>query len=555
MEEIIIKDNKTLTHLFLNNHNINGYSFFDGIIYPITEMINYFKLSTNHSDFKLENGYLTCIDYETGLKHFYKDGIEDLELLFEKNGCNDSCLIGNNKNNSIKKFNIKNKVIICSYIGLIMFSILFTSYSNTNANIRLESNIDYKIEFNIDDIKTSIFNSEYLTKEEKEYLFNNSFLDSVINTVNTSKISKFRFQTSTNNISIKPLDKNEERYNTILGSYNIKTPSVMYIKNYNGITDANKDTIAHEFVHLCQDSTGYNLIIEACAEIISKEYYSDTYLSCYFDQIKLVKKLMEIIGSEAIWHYNFTGDFSKIEDRVKPYLTENEYNDFLECLSFDYSDYSLNEPKYERLNEILGILYKNIYNDDINNNIIISLINKKDLTLKRYYFNKDFINKENSYYLDKENGTYETLTLEDAIKTGMVEFLTIHKIPLTKEEAFNFVLTHNFVVERKINTTSHNIILLHRTNNTYSEIVTIIVDGIKYENVDIDKLVEDGIIDVDYYLINSKSLTYHEYINHLYLDDELYTIKAHDTIIEDETVTGFVPKKVYLPLINNSSFD
>ena len=108
---------------------------------------------------------------------------------------------------------------------------------------------------------------------------------------------------------------------------------------------------------------------------------------------------MEIIGTNPIMIYNFTGDFSLIEDRVKPFLTEEEYNEFLDDLTFDYDDDSLNYPKYESLDRLLSKLYTAIYGSNIEDNKVIDLIDNGDRTLNRYYFNSKLKSNERTYYL------------------------------------------------------------------------------------------------------------------------------------------------------------
>ena len=152
MEEIIVKDANYLTHIIFNRTEYNGYTFSKNKIYPIKkealDILKYFKLSNNHSEFILENGYYTCIDFETGLKHFYKNNIENLYLLFINNGVSASCLIGNNKNDKTKKFIIKDKIIICSLIGLMLSSILLTS-NNPIINTNQSYYNDFRYEFNM----------------------------------------------------------------------------------------------------------------------------------------------------------------------------------------------------------------------------------------------------------------------------------------------------------------------------------------------------------------------------------------------------------------------
>ena len=79
------------------------------------------------------------------------------------------------------------------------------------------------------------------------------------------------------------------------------------------------------------------------------------------------------------------------------------------------------------------------------------------------------------------------------------------------------------------------------------------VNGVEYEDYDIDLLVEDGIININYNLVDMKKLSAEEYLNHKYSEDATISIiKLPDVEFneEDGNVYGFVPKKIYLPLSN-----
>ena len=202
------------------------------------------------------------------------------------------------------------------------------------------------IEYDIDYLRDKIFSSIALTKEEKEYLYNSDFIEDILPIINSSNYLRNMYDTYFYNISIEAFNKEYEKYDSSLGYYSTGIPNTLFIKDYDGINEDNKDTIAHEFIHLCQDSFEHNLITEASAEIISYEYFNDTSMSSYATQVKLLKELMEIIGSYPIWYYNFTGDFSLIEKMVKPYLNDNDYNIFIDCLSFSYDDYTSNINRF-----------------------------------------------------------------------------------------------------------------------------------------------------------------------------------------------------------------
>lgn len=401
--------------------------------------------------------------------------------------------------------------------------------------------------YTTNDLYHFINSSPLLTEEEKRFIYNEDFLNDVLETINDDDYLKYMYSINFNNIKIESFDEEQDKMGHAFGYYDTDYPSTLFIRNYEKLTDTKKDTVAHEFIHLCQDVSGYNLIIEASAEIISSEYYN-TPISCYQTQVKLLKKLMEIIGPEPIWIYNFTGDFSLIKEKVKPYLTDEEYMEFLDDLTFDYDDYTKNIPKFDSLESLLAKLYTAKYGTDINENKIISLISDGDRTLSRYYFNSRFINVDNSYYLSYEEGEYLTLSLERAIDSGLVQIYSINRTPLEREEAFSLIQTGNYSIERIIDYKSADIRIYKTTYEHSKMYITGYVNDKKYENYDVDLLVTDGIIQVNYYLVNLKLLSADDYLSHNYEEDSTIEVfHSEDTQFNEETVYGFVPKKIYIP--------
>ena len=448
------------------------------------------------------------------------------------------------KNNDIKRINKIRDLIV-----LILFTILILYNNKVDSDIKNNDIMcDNTDDFDLDDLYNYIYSSDDLTLEEKEYLYNKDFLNDVLKYINSSDNMKESYEESFNNITINSFYDDTD----CLGYYTTNKPNTLYIKNYDCINDKNKDTLSHEFVHLCQESTGYNLIIEACAEIISFEYYDNTYISTYTNQVKLVEILMEIIGSEPIWYYNFTGDFSKIEEIVKPNLTNSEYKEFLYDLSFDYYDNSLNKIKFDSLDILLGKLYKNIYKNDIENNLIISLIRNNDSTLNRYYFNDNYINSDNSYYLDYNNGNYKEMSYEEAIDRKLIFANAIYKKKIDTNKALEMVSKGYINLYREIDYSNNNIALISRTDSFGKIYITAIIDGIRYNNVDVDELVIDNIISVNYYYLENKLLNSSDYTNKNYRDgSSIHYSHANDTVLHENSVYGFVPLKVYLPTIDN----
>lgn len=547
MEVIHIKERNIDTIIYMNHNYYYGYRYVGNTIESIDNLniIKSFLLSKNNTKLPKYGKYDVYLDNQTGIKHYFYHGIENFNLLFLNNGMYGVSYLGNkNKLSNMKKFTLKNKIVICTCLGLIL------ALGNIEAEtIKLNNNPSQIDNYELVDIKKMIYLSPNLTEEEKNYLYNEYFLTDILTIINDSCYEKYKMAECFYNIDI--IGYNDEAHANQAGYYCLDTPSNLYIKNYTELNEANKSTIAHEFVHLCQDIGSYNLITEASAEIITKEYFESNHRYVYSTQVKLLKKLMEIIGSEPIWYYIFTGDFIEIEKRVSPYLTTEEYQKFLNDLSFEFDNYKVNKPKFEELDEILNNLYYRIYNKDIKDDEIISLIEleNQNKELVRYYFNQNKINEENSYYLDYDLGPYETLSYEEAIDRGVISAYTISYTDISNEEAFRIIGDDNYHLHRNIDFKTHDIILYHSKHEKNKYTISGIIDGVKYEEADVDDLVKAGIIDVDYRIINRKDLTGADYKNHNYNDSEICYIRDRYTILNEDSVDTIVPIKISLPTI------
>ena len=445
------------------------------------------------------------------------------------------------------------KKIAITYLIACLLLINLVSKNNKKDN-RIKYAVNSTLEFDEDDLKSFIFESNSLLLEEKDYLFNKDFISDLLPFINSSLVNRIRFQKNLSNLVINKYE-NGDKHDNFAGYYSTLSPNEIFIKDYDKF-DENKDTLAHEFVHLCQDLSCYNLISEACAEIISFEYYSENKINCYTTQVKLLKKLMEIIGADLIWNYSFTGNFKPIEDVIKPHLTNDEYSDFLNCLTFDYENKEENIAKFKRLDELISILYENIYKTNIEDNNIFYLI-ESDNSLVRYYFNKRLINAENSYYIDRYNKEFKRISYEEAINNNYFIAYSIKYVDLTKEEAQDLIKEEKYAIIRNIDFSKNNIIINRRTDKSYHTIITGIIDGIKYIDADIDELANNGIISIEYKLARIKLLTASEYLNKECEEGstiyEIYSKK--DMSLFDNYIEGYFPKKIFIEPFKYSRSD
>ena len=559
MEKIIVKEGSNVSTIFLDSTTYYGYTINNQSIIPCIEdlssIFSFFSLSKNHSPFQKEGKYDVCTDYSSGFKHYFINGKEDFYSFFIQNGTSTTVYKGDKTPfnlNDLRFFSSGEKVVICSFIACLLISgmtpNLVRSYQVPAQDVIVESIQDYTLE----QIRDYIYSSPFLSIEEKNFLYNPEYLSLVIDTVNQSNVAKNNFSTYFHNISIEPLILEEDNKGPSGGRYKLSTPSTLYVSSYKELNDGNKDTVAHEYVHLCQDTTGYDLIIESCAEIISHEFFGHNTERSYYSQVKLVKKLMEIIGTDAIWYYNFTGDFSKIEEQVRPYLSEDEYCDFLDTLTFDYVNHMENRPKEKRFQELLEIMYQNKYHEDMKDNPIFEYIDMGGFHLHRYYFNPAL--KSESYYLDYENGSYQTMSCEEAMEADILQIYAVHKTPITQEEAFQLLDSDDCIIDRDIRKRDHDISILRSKYSASKLVVSVIIEGVRYDDVDIDDLVREGLLEVDYSKVQQKTLSYEDFVNHNYWEDATILFgKASDTTFHDGMVEAFIPMKIILPPVGETN--
>lgn len=369
----------------------------------------------------------------------------------------------------MKKRNMRNKIILASLYSFILldsFFIIRTTYKLAKNNNNCSSR-----DLSIVSLEDRLLSSTSLTNEERDFLNNSDLFEDILPFINSNQAVREMYETNFKDIQIIPYGKEDVMYNTSNGYFNDKFPNRIFIRDYQGMNAINKDYIAHEFVHLCQQTPGLSLIIEASAEIISNEYFDYAIIPQYSDQVKLLKKLMEIIGAYPVWYYNFTGDFSLIDQSIRPYLTTREYETFLRCLVIDYKDNDVNIENNKKLERFLSILYRCKYNDEIENNPVMSLIDNGSYGLVRNYFNN---RKSESYYLDYDHLEVETMDLETAMEKGDIKILCRSKELVMVREG---VITCHKLTERYLTADEYK---NHRYNN--SDTIIIISTG----NIDID---------------------------------------------------------------------
>ena len=315
----------------------------------------------------------------------------------------------NSKKKNTNKFS--NLVFSAIFFSCVVCTYIFNKYPGL-----VLRDINLK-KLTLEDVENKIMSSENLTDDEKEYLCNEEYIKDILPYINKKMSSRLFFNNHLDNISIQSYDSSDLKYEKSSGYYTRVSPQIIHIRNYKGDINYCKDTVSHEFVHMCQMPLNINILKEACAEIISHEYFEDTCIDAYKNEVILVKTLMEIIGPEPVWYYNFTGDFSEIEKSVKPYLNDKDYKKFKNIIAYS-DEVGKNGMVDLEISDILDKLYKAKYNENIEKNEIIDSI-KHNKQMSRYYFNENHINEEESYYINRE---LFTLSTKEAYDKGYINF-------------------------------------------------------------------------------------------------------------------------------------
>lgn len=359
-----------------------------------------------------ENEYKIYINKETGYKHFYKNNQQDILKFFLENGKN--AIMYDNENTSIvkkvKEFYKKHQSVRFILNFVVIYSTLmatdivdkvYTASETLAESQGIELSIseeNYDCYFDYHQLCQSIQESLSLSTEEKESLYNEDLFNDICATPMTidrikdleEKITDVEIVPFTEQDYQDQQQKKEENEFYTVGYYSPLEANILHVDE-NRSPDEIEDTKYHEFIHLLQDNNKYYYIREAVAEIASNEYFGAP-LNSYQEAGKRIKALMETIGSNSIWNICFSGDDSQLINILKENLSEEEYQSF--CKILETSPANLDSEKREELNknfdDILSILYNNMYSSSIEEDEVIKKIYESEtgeiFGVERNYF-------------------------------------------------------------------------------------------------------------------------------------------------------------------------
>lgn len=445
------KNKNTYTEVhFDEKGGFHGFTIQENSVHNVNEdvfnVLDMLKLSEKSISCGIKDGYEIFYDENSGLYHFFKNGKEDIEKFWLENSVNATLVTTYHDRLDLAKSAMR-KIEFLGYsllISAIMCDVVLVNEAISKIENEWKMEVEYnesvgtisytplsrKVKFTFEgeeerfDKKVTsekiyelIYSSENLNEYQKDFLWNSELINDVIpyyDDFQSSVVSQVRNY----NISLESFGEDNSMNDTeSMGYYS--DDNILHIRNIPTGDDLDNDiegkrVIGHEYVHLLQVNDYLKFLTESSAELITHEYFlnsSDSSLGYAYDRAcRYTKILMEIIGTEAIWDYNFRSGSTSVQNAVKPYFDENEYSEFFHIMTLSpfWDKEELEGGLYERLEELLGVLYNRKYNEDIESNDLINAI-KLGVHHNRAYFRKSLIEKELSFYIKAD-----TMTLEEA---------------------------------------------------------------------------------------------------------------------------------------------
>ncbi len=449
----IIEDASTneMTELYVKEKDgkqvLSGFSVQDGILkkpsFDVLKIFEMFKLGSNIESKGHVGEYDLVLDKDSGLIHYFKDGVEDFtETLLNNGRCVERAKYEykpyRGKRPSARQyfFNKVKSVIILSYS---LFLTLGFTIPNTNFTMSGERvNLGDGIEYVFDSLKDGSFDRPIEAEDVRDYIYNKSRIDNplvkdflwnpeLINDVLphyhgtfldiVSKIRHLGLDVS----DFGPFDTDDER---IVGEYRFGNTIFVrdYVEEEFTPNDFKAESMAHEYIHMLQTSSVYPFICEASAEIIAQEYFNDTTsarnVKCYSRVYRYVQVIMEIIGSDPVWENNFRQNSTSFDDSVRPYLNDDEYREFIQIMNIHPSrQIDILETKFSRLESLLNTLHTNKYGFSMYEDEMIKAILSGD-DYSRVYFKSSLREKKRDYV------PLHSIDFEEALRAG--EFINVY---------------------------------------------------------------------------------------------------------------------------------
>ena len=407
----------------------------------------------------------------------------------------------------------------------------------------------------LEELKNNIYSSDKLSNNDKDLIYNEEYLNTILPYINTNSYLKYKLRERTTDLNVLKEDiEPYSHYGTtgnVSGYYNPDEPNEIHIQDYlNGQNEYNT-VLTHEFVHLTQENYQYDLIQEGCAELLSSEF-NDHKETTYIDEVKIVRKLMEIVDPNLVLQYTITGNFLPIEKELKQYMSEESYEALIYCIGEGFEMYEGFITTI--LDGILNQAYENKYQESANESEVLKALDSD--TLVRYYFNPKLNNSE-SYYMSYENANEIKYSTEDAINIGLIAVTAISEIEYSEEQAQNLrsqgIDVYELIDYDKDNPLSGYSMHYNAEDNQYY--INGTINGVEYNDVSVHELGQMGVLSTKYVYYSKRVLTADEYKNKLYPYNANISYRAlQDHIkINGSEVIKFEPIRIDLPPIQSTT--
>lgn len=431
------------------NNKYYGYSIKKGIVQKINlnilcELSKILFFNNNCKYLENYKEYQVYYDDENNLKHFIKNGKEDLDLFIKFN--TKECIYCLDKKSKVKYYTrletpkkITTKDWIMTLTREVLAIMLIIEIPLSTYGLEFATTVDslssilvYDVisEMNVDLNKVSkkdcinlILESKYLSEELKMQFTNKDLFDDIFPYYENTCM-EYLLKDKLTNLHVKEYGKtNIYYYNPNIAAY--YTP--LYPNRLNDRKDnySFKDFAGHEYIHLLQNPLcELDYIMEATAAILHYEYF-DVKDHSYNKGQRNIRLLMDVTGPKIIFQYIFACDIGPLETILKENLSQEDYNRIMEL--FYYKSNQLNEEQNKEIENIIGKLYYNIYNMDIKKDINIYYPSGEFID-GRIYCNRRKMQDEFKYNCTKQ------LALDAGIITENIWY--IKKVPDDKLEEY-----------------------------------------------------------------------------------------------------------------------
>ena len=389
-----------------------------------------------------KDGYDIYIDSMNN-KRYFKDGIEDIEKLFNVNST--SALLFQEETNSEEEKNSKKIILdskkkkrLITYIAsYAMITIMIFSSKKLNLFIR-EKTVE---PITLSQMQDYIEGCETYEDYQKQILANMNFLEDVYSIADEK--TRKELALTYKKLGIEYFPEQEKNSTNVAGYVSLTDRGMIHLRD----KDKQKfyDNGPHEFVHVNQQNMIYNYVDEAVAEIAKEEYFN-YYATTYYEARKNISILMEIIGPEPIMRLSFNNEIENFEEIIKTYLDKEDakilLNEFkLKADKIVYNGSILKEADHELIREMLGKMYEKKYpGKKMEDDPVIKQIlnNNEEFMNNRYYFNQ----RSEKFYASKNMFLPTRKIYDKNIEKSISLISYIKTLNITKEEAI-FIIENN----------------------------------------------------------------------------------------------------------------